>query len=219
VNTIEQERQVLDQLIPQLEAEGYTVYLSPSRELLPAFMKGYSPDAIALRSDKNLVFEVIVEGSASPAKARQLKKRFEKAKNWELRILYARPAVPRTELPIMNTEAIDSSIASATKLASVGQTSAAVLIGWGTFEALGRALSPDQFAPPQTPARLIEVLAGKGIITPLESDFLRRLAKARNLLIHGGLDERVNPDDLRKFIGILKTLREMNGAQEAHIAH
>ncbi|HXW20206.1 MAG TPA: hypothetical protein VEK35_06875 [Roseiarcus sp.] len=47
---------------------------------------------------------------------------------------------------------------------------------------------------------------------------MRQVAKARNLLIHGGLDESVDPEDLRKFIGILKSLRESNGAQSDHSA-
>ena len=46
----EDTRQIIEQLTPQLEADGYTVYLEPPRQLLPAFMRGYIPDAIALRS-------------------------------------------------------------------------------------------------------------------------------------------------------------------------
>jgi REase_AHJR-like len=212
VSTIDQERQVLEQLVPQLEAEGFTVYLEPSRQMLPAFMEGYTPDVIALRSDKKLAFEIVVEGPSSTEKEQRLKHRFDKAKDWELRLLYARPVSKKIELPVMADDAIDASIASAEGLASTQQFKAAFLIAWATFEALGRALNPHDFARPQTPTRLIEILASKGFVTPSEADLLRRLATTRNQFIHGSLDEVVDRVELEEFILILRTLRLLTDA-------
>jgi len=208
MNIVDEARQVLEQLVPQLQAEGYTVYLEPSRQLLPPFMEGYTPDAIALRRDKNLAIEVIVEGPSSKANEDRLKRRFESRKDWELRFYYVRPAGRRDGLPAMANQTIDSSIESLEGLISSGQISAAVLMAWATFEALGRALSPDKFARPQTPARLIEVLAADGSVTPSEADLLRKLANSRNRLIHGTLNEKIDPAELTKFVAILKTLRQ-----------
>jgi REase_AHJR-like protein len=209
VNIVEESRQVLKQLVPRLEAEGYTVYLQPSRHLLPSFMEGYIPDAIALGPNKNLAIEVIVEGPSSKPKADRIKHRFEEVKDWELRVYYVRPTNRTDALQAMTKETIDSSISSVETLVSEGETLAALLIGWATFEALGRALSPDKFARPQSPARLIEVLATDGLITPSEADFLRTLASARNELIHGILDQSVDMAQLSKFIDILKMLSGM----------
>jgi uncharacterized protein YutE (UPF0331/DUF86 family) len=208
MNTVDEARQVLEQLVPQLQAEGYTVYLEPSRHLLPPFMEGYTPDAIALRQDKNLAIEVIVEGPSSKANEDRLKHRFERRKDWELRLYYVRPAGRREGLPAMAEKTIDSSIESLEGLISSGQISAAILIAWATFEALGRSLSPEKFAQPQTPARLIEVLAADGTVTPSEADLLRKLANSRNRLIHGTLNEKIDPADLTKFVAILRTLRQ-----------
>jgi uncharacterized protein YutE (UPF0331/DUF86 family) len=208
MNIVDEARQVLEQLVPQLQAEGYTVYLEPSRQLLPPFMEGYTPDAIALRRDKNLAIEVIVEGPSSKANEDRLKRRFESRKDWELRFYYVRPAGRRDGLPAMANQTIDSSIESLEGLISSGQISAAVLMAWATFEALGRALSPDKFARPQTPARLIEVLAADGSVTPSEADLLRKLANSRNRLIHGTLNDKIDPAELTKFVAILKTLRQ-----------
>ena len=209
MNTIDLEREILAQIVPQLEAEGYTVYLDPPRQLLPTFMAGYTPDAIALRSDKNLAIEIIVDGESTSARDRRLKERFENAKDWDLRVLYARPSSARSPLPIMDDGAIDSSIASAESLISVKQFNAALLVAWATFEALGRALSPKEFARPQTPLRLIEILAADGSLTPTEADLLRRLAATRNRFIHGSLDMTADLTELQKFIDILRTLRRM----------
>jgi uncharacterized protein YutE (UPF0331/DUF86 family) len=206
---VDEARQVLEQLVPQLQAEGYTVYLEPSRQLLPPLMEGYTPDAIALRHDRNLAIEVIVEAPSSGAKENGLKHRFEGRKEWELRLYYVRPAGHREGLPAMANEAIDSSIASLESLISTAQLSAASLIGWAIFEALGRALRPEKFTRPQTPERLIEGLATDGIVTPSEADLLRKQAKSRNRLIHGTLNEKIDAAELTKFVAILKELRQM----------
>jgi endodeoxyribonuclease RusA/REase_AHJR-like protein len=51
MNEVEQSRQVLDQLIRTSKRKGIR-YVHPSRDLLPPFMKGYAPDAIALGPKK-----------------------------------------------------------------------------------------------------------------------------------------------------------------------
>ena len=79
-------------------------------------------------------------------------------------------------------------------------------MAWATFEATGRAILPGRLQRPQTPGRLIEVLATEGHITPTEADHLRRLAESRNHLIHGDLEMSVPEADLQHFIGVLKTL-------------
>ena len=215
MTTIDLEKQLLEQVLPQLEAEGYSVYLEPSPELLPAFMKGYIPDAIALGKDKKLAIEIVVDSPLSSTKERALKHRFEKAEDWELRILYARPTNPSKNLPVMEDGAIDDSIASAENLLSAGQLKAAFLIAWATFEALGRALSPEEFVRPQTPARLIEVLAANGYVTPSEADILRELATIRNQFIHGSLNENIDRTEVQRFIDILGILRRMKDTEKS----
>jgi len=115
----------------------------------------------------------------------------------------------------MGNEAIDSSIASVENLISTGQLYGATLIGWATFEALGRVLSPAKFARPQTPERLIEILAGDGVVTPSEADILRRLARSRNRIIHGTLNEKIEKGDLSKFLNVLRELRRMTQANQS----
>jgi hypothetical protein len=152
---------------------------------------------------------MIVEGPSSKAKEDHLKQRFGSRKDWELRFYYVRPATRGEGLPAMGSQTIDASVASVDDLISKKQLSAAFLMGWAIFEALGRALSPEKLTQPQTPARLIEVLASDGSVTPSEADLLRRLAKSRNRLIHGALNEDIDPADLIKFVATLKVLRQM----------
>ena len=60
------------------------------------------------------------------------------------------------------------------RLLEQGFVGAAFLLGWASFEAAGRALMVEEFRKPQTPGRLVELLAGAGYLTPTEADRLRQ---------------------------------------------
>jgi len=106
----------------------------------------------------------------------------------------------------VSEDVIEQSITAIEELAAAGRAKPALLMAWATFEAIGRAILPDRLQRPQTPGRLVEVLAAEGQITPTEADHLRRLAESRNQLIHGGLETPVSEADLRRFVDVLKTL-------------
>src|SRR5260370_14830100 len=104
------EQQVVEKLIPQLEADGFTVYIEPSRTILPTFMRGYIPDAIALRRDKNIAFEIISRRGNQRIKEEQLQERFKHTKDWELRIIYAPPANRNEIVPASSVQLFALSI-------------------------------------------------------------------------------------------------------------
>lgn len=206
----EQSRQVIiEQLAPRLEADGYSVIFEPPRQMLPPFMEGYIPDAIAVGPQKKIAIEVIVEGEAAKNKERDLKRLFENAKDWELNVYYVRPSAAKDQLSPPSMAAVDASIRSVEKLAADGATAPAALMCWAIFEALARLLSPDKFARAQPAAKLVETLAGGGYVTPSEADFLRKMARLRNELVHGDLEKRVASVDVLEFIAALKELRAL----------
>ena len=86
-------------------------------------------------------------------------------------------------------------------------------MAWSTFEAIGRALLPARLGRPQTPARLVEVLASDGIVTPQEAEVLRRASAIRNVVVHGGIDTVVDDQLLGEVIAILMTLAEIEPAK------
>jgi hypothetical protein len=43
---------IFQMLLPRLEAEGFRVLVHPPYSVLPPFMQGYRPDAIAIKADK-----------------------------------------------------------------------------------------------------------------------------------------------------------------------
>jgi uncharacterized protein YutE (UPF0331/DUF86 family) len=113
-----------------------------------------------------------------------------------------------SDLELQTLEQIDKSIQEIRDLSKSSFTGAALLMAWATFEALARNLLIDRFQKPQTPARLVKILAGEGYITPTEADQLRELAQKRNKLVHGQLVVEIEEGDLRNFLKILGELQQ-----------
>lgn len=202
----ETESDVLQRLVPELQAEGYEVFLHPNRTLVPEFLKGYAPDILARRADKNVVIEVKRRSTNPDEKLEGLAKRFENKKDWEFRVIWIEPMSAVQTLRIQTPETVNARITEIRELTEQGYLSPALLLAWATFEAIGRTLVIQQFQRPQTPGRLVQVLATEGYLTPTEADTLRVLAEKRNRLIHGELDTGASTDDMRRFAEILDTL-------------
>lgn len=198
------ETAILENTRADLEAEGFEVRLHPSKQILPAFLQGYQPDAIALRGDRNLVIEVTGE-SGSQQKIDRLKKLIPADGRWDFRIIYV-PSTRQPTLRKVSVQTIQHSIEDIRRLAQEGMFGAGLIMCWATFEALGRFLRGSDFQRPQTPGRLVEVLASEGDLLPTQADELRLLVSKRNSLIHGELETAITREDLAKFIAILEQL-------------
>jgi REase_AHJR-like len=203
------EAEVIESLLPKYQAEGYDVYINPSPSILPPFMQTYRPDAIALKKDRKIAIEVVGTASPSTQKITRLQSLFEGQNDWELRVFYAAPAASTKLLEVASSRAINDSIQSVIDLKSAGHLAPALLMAWATFEAVGRALLPDQFRRPQTPARLVEVLGAEGYITPEEADILRTASSIRNAVVHGQLDAIIDQKTVDDLVAILQTLARL----------
>ncbi|MBK5961661.1 hypothetical protein CCR97_26150 [Rhodoplanes elegans] len=199
------EREVLTGLLPQLEAEGYEVFIAPGPPLAPHFLDGITPDVIAIRDDKKLVVEIVGRNGNS-GRLERLQRLVKDQPGWELRVIVVSPATAPVSLAVQPAEAIARQIDQVDRLVEAGVFSAALLLGWAAFEAAGRALMTDAFRYPQTASRLVEYLAGEGFLRPSEAARLRGIAKTRNALTHGELDAAVTPDDVRALVDVLRML-------------
>ena len=200
------EADVLESLLPKYQAEGFDVFVNPSPSILPPFMQTYRPDAVALRSDRKIAIEVVRSTGGSAEKIRDLQSLFAPQSDWELRVFYVSPLTSEKTLEVASRPAIKSAIQRVLDLKRDGHKLPAVIMAWATLEALGRALLPGQLGRPQAPARLIEVLASAGYLTPQEADTLRAAISLRNAAVHGGLDPIVDEGLLDQFIAVLHTL-------------
>src|SRR5262245_45191330 len=91
MSTESQERALLESILPDLEAEGFEVYVQPSPHSLPSFIRNYRPDVIARRSDKNLIIEIVREGRPTDKRSDALREVLSTHKDWELKTYYVSP--------------------------------------------------------------------------------------------------------------------------------
>jgi uncharacterized protein YutE (UPF0331/DUF86 family) len=207
---------VLERLVPDLKSEGYDVFVHPSKKLLPSFLGAYVPDILALRDDKNLVIEVKHRSGPAENILKDLAKRFEGQNRWEFRVVWVNPSETQEGLVPQSQEAIMGRLKEISELLDAGFIEPAMLTSWATLEAIGRKLMAKEFRRPQTPGRLIQVLAAEGHITPDQADELRTFAEMRNRFVHGELSVAVTRPQIESFVKILSALANNKEAQGAH---
>lgn len=200
------EREVLENLKPELEAEGYKVFIRPGRGIVPPFLGAFEPDAVALGSDKNLLIEVVSGGESAAKRLQTLGNLMKGIEGWELRVEYIQISNHQDHLAVQSSEQIAKSINEINSLVTSAHMGAALLLAWATFEATARFLMAQHFHRPQTPKRLINVLAEQGYVDPDQADILRALAIKRNELVHGQLHVAVTAREMSEFVAILEQL-------------
>lgn len=184
---------VLERYASKWTSRGYRLVKNPHGDELPDFLGSYRPDAILVGPQKVLV-EVLYKGEPQDlTKLEALQSLLTGRDDWRLEIIYAGvrpPTVSPTSVGRLR-ETLD-------RIASMDDSDAgAFVMLWPVMEAAARLLVPDETRRPQSPGRVVELLASQGIVLPSDADFLREAAKLRNRIVHGELDAAV-PNDMRQ---------------------
>jgi uncharacterized protein YutE (UPF0331/DUF86 family) len=207
---------VLERLVPDLKSQGYDVFIHPNRQMVPSFLGPYIPDIIALRDDKNLVIEIKHRNGRAEDALGDLATRFEGQSRWEFRVVWVNPSETQDELALQTPEAISARLKEVPRLLEAGFIDSALLTSWAALEAIGRKLMAGEFSRPQTPGRLVQVLAKEGYVTPDEADVLRELADMRTRFIHGELTVEARRPQVEALLEILSSLAGTIHTTEAH---
>lgn len=201
---------IFQTMLPQLEAEGFQVFIHPPRKMLPAFLETFQLDAVAYKGDRKIAIEVMIGSLGRDSKVRRLREVFAEHPDWELRFIYAPPRSSGSIIPIASKETIEARLRQLQSSLEPMGASAALLIGWALFEAAARSILPAVFTKQQTPARLLEFLASQGYITPDEADMLRGLSHIRNELAHGRLDIDPTWENIKSLMDISQSLLQVD---------
>lgn len=196
---------LLEAVLADYRAKGFTIYLHPSPSILPSFLKRYRPDAIATKENKNVAIEV-TRSQRSEDKIQRLQELFDKQPDWEFVVVYSTPPPTESEIVVVAAPAIERAIQEVHELRSDGRTHAALIIGWAALEAVARALLPVRLSRAQTPRTLIEALASEGLLRPREGDSLREVVPMQNAAAHGQLNVPVEAKHLDALEAALRTL-------------
>lgn len=202
----DREAAILEEVKKKLLSEGYEVIIQPNSLLVPEFLGKFRPDALAFRSDKQLVVEVATRGTASERRLKHIQDVIGAQDDWELRLIWSAPGQTSKSLRKVTVEAVQNAIEENRKLLTDGHYRASFLLSWSALEALGRMLLPSALARPQSPARLVDQLAQGGFVPPKEADDLRTLISKRNRLTHGDLRTDIKRKDVELLLRILELL-------------
>jgi len=194
------ERDFLQTLVPSYEADGFSVFLHPTREMLPPFLHGHQPDAMAIKDDKKIIIEIKSDTTRHSARMEQLHQIFLGHPEWEFRVYYI-PSLPKEEdIEASPVPEIDAALAEVDQLKQAGHLRAALMMAWSALEAASRVLLPQNLARPQTANRLIEALASEGVMTPSEADSLRKAIASRNAVTHGHFAVPITEEEVDRIV-------------------
>ncbi len=206
MTTIETEHRVLALIRPRFEEEGYSFIEFPADDVLPAFMHGYRPDAVALGKDKSIAIEVKFRRDPSSEKnLRSISERFKGQSLWELRVIYG-DEIEDEPIGASAPAEIEQHIAEGEALLRAGHYRAALILGWAAIEAIARTLSPDfPTSGARTMRQAVELLEHLGRLRFEEAQELRKLLPLRAKVVHGDLATVVSGDEVAPVLKAART--------------
>jgi hypothetical protein len=205
---------VLDRLRETYEHQGYQFFIEPLPQMLPPFLGGFRPDAIALKPGESHVIEVkFGRRSGEERRLETLAKLVAGQPGWQLKVFYEGEHPEDTlRFTLPTRSQIEAQITEAEQLAAAGHNKAALLLGWSVLEAIARARAAHEGAVSQrpfSPAQTVQSLEMAGIIDRDVGQDLRAKAQLRNLAAHGDLGAEVNASSVE---GLLRLLRRLSAA-------
>ncbi|PRY74885.1 hypothetical protein [Marivita geojedonensis] len=206
------------ELARKYELDGYTAELEPKNIPGADFLGSYRPDLLLERDGQKIIVEIKRRHRPELSKhIEALKNKIEQQPGWKFLLVYLDSDRALAGLKSVPYPSIRSLLNEAEAAFDTGSKRAAFLSLWAGFEAAARRINPEAFSKPQSPGRIITVLAENGTFWPDDADELRRLAAKRNSLIHGELDVEISDEDYASLMAHVETLAEERSPPEKSI--
>ena len=190
------------------EARGMKFHIHPSREIIPEFLGGFQPDAMALGPDGGVIIEV--KSRKSPGLERNLSeiaKKVSGQKGWEFRLIYLNPLMD--EIPSIakpTPEQLQNTFREIEALTEGGHSAAAFVIAWAALESLARLARGDVGTRNVSPLQAIQILAEEGYLENQIAGGLRDMVRLRNAVVHGDLSVDVPAGQVKSLLDQLQTI-------------
>lgn len=196
----------------EYERKGFEFSAHPGAQLLPAFLKGYAPDALARKGQKNVVI-----GIMPPNPSEQQRKRLsyfadivKQHRGWDFHLYFAKESRELLDaLKEPNQQELLSEIKRARDVAANSEPRAALVYAWGLLEAATRRLVLNErrgASRRYLPSSVIEALVADDYISDEQSAELSRIAGERNLIAHGFTKVDVSKADIDFLLATIESL-------------
>lgn len=206
-------KSLMARLQNDIEKRGWKFYIDPPERVIPAFLKGYHPDALGIGADGGVVIE-IKTGRHKPLNLNLAKiaKIIEDQNGWEFRVFHVSPAaeVP----PVLSDPTPDEltrGIAEVRTLLETGHAQAALIVAWSLLEAIARLVTPydeRRESRPLSPIQTVQRMAEMGYLEEFDAQRLRKLANLRNVVVHGGFATTVPAKEVAQLIKDLEKITD-----------
>ncbi|WP_404438076.1 hypothetical protein [Bradyrhizobium daqingense] len=186
------EADILRTLRGRYEQRGYTFIPHPTADLVPSFLRGYRPDAIAVSDKGSIVIEVKAAKTPAAQKSlQQIARLVADRPDWKLEIYYAGD-FPRAAYQRPSPDEVSRLVEEVHSLIGAGFLRAAVVMGWAAIEAIVRGLraGSESASAPMMPSASVEWLVSSGHLDPAAGRALRQMIRLRNAIVHG--DQKLN---------------------------
>ncbi len=209
------EAKVLERLKSAYKQRGFAFFSPPKREMIPAFLGGYVPDALAIRDRENVLIEVkLRQNTSSEPMFADIRRKIADHKDWKLDVVYA--AERRDDSISIDPPRLDilhQQINEVRELDRTNHRRAAFVLAWSLLEAtLNHVRSETRVDQLRSPGQVIQSLATEGYVSRDVEKKLRELSVLRNRIIHGDIGVSVTSNDVEYVLAAIReTLAE--GAQ------
>mgnify|MGYP000969134003 CR=1 FL=1 len=185
--------------------KGYNYIAYPSQDLLPTFMQGFRPHAIALSDAKNIAIQVIPRGGPTQSdEMANTQTLFKGRTDWEFRVFSAEAAI-EDQIFAPTRAQIEAQLADVESLLASGQARAALLMAWSAIEAVARKTGADYPLTYRSPSEALHALAHMGFLENARVAALMELLRLRNRVAHGDLTVPVRPEEVRPVLDAART--------------
>jgi hypothetical protein len=212
------ERQRARAIAEEYRSRGYEVIEQPSLEQLPEFLASYRPDLLVRRGDEATI--VVVKSRSSLAKEPQITElaRLLPAKpHWNFELVVVgegeQLSTPEGARPFARDDVLRG-IEEAERLAAFGFSEAALLLAWSISEATVRLLTEEEgiVLDRYSPLYILKQAAINGVISRDEYNFLTKVMKYRNALVHGFKTTDFDPAFVTELIKLTRHLLQSTSA-------
>lgn len=118
-------------------------------------------------------------------------------------MLYTTPSLPSP--PLVPVNALRLRLGEVRHLADMDRA-AALVVAWSLLKAAARRFAPAKASRALTPAAIIEFLTSLGYIAQADADSLREAARARNLIVHGDVEQGVSRLQVDTVLAVVDAL-------------
>jgi HAMP domain-containing protein len=206
------EQNILETLRRTFEAQGLTFVRNPGDDVIPSFLGGYKPDAIAVNQNGGgIVFEVKQRRSnATDKQLAEIAQKIAPHKNWEFRAVFTGSASDTSpNIPKPTTEQIDAKINELATLVRLQHYDVALVAGWAILESMARlVISDDAHGQSKglTSIQAVQSLAQEGYLENEVAQRLREMAGLRDAVVHGDLSAEVSAQQVEDLQRHLQTI-------------